>query len=312
MTGIQLSPLCYLRNYADSRDISNTGEQANILMLHGHGQSIDMFHHKTHFLQEALNSGGSQSNRSLPHFKLHYSEAPFDVNGPNMESKVWGYGIFDCQRISGLEHSVKRVLKQLEHLNPVAGIIGFSTGATLAMIIASLLEERDRGLIFGVSTTHPPLKFVVAYSGFMLGHPMYRDLYHPRIRTPTLLYLGEVDTMITPKSTYRLAECCSHAEIQTFWGTHYVPRHLKTTDVAVTFVYRCLIGEPEEENEQRSRSAPKTDELTLNKHQEPGKAFPAKAPRRRLRMRDATLAKKPSGSAKQGMAVTTRLNTRLV
>ncbi|XRM47953.1 hypothetical protein ABZX51_010903 [Aspergillus tubingensis] len=236
-----------------------------------------MFHHKTHFLQEALNLGGSQSNRSLPHFKLHYSEAPFDVNGPNMEFKVWGYGIFDCQRISGLEQSVKRVLKQLEHLNPVAGIIGFSTGATLAMIIASLLEERDRGLIFGVSTTHPPLKFVVAYSGFMLGHPMYSDLYHPRIRTPALLYIGEVDTMITPKSTYRLAECCSHAEIQTFWGTHYVPRHLKTTN-----------------------------------HQEPGKAFPAKAPRRRLRMRDATLAKKPAGSAKQGMAVTTRLTTRLV
>ncbi|GLA81932.1 hypothetical protein AtubIFM56815_006111 [Aspergillus tubingensis] len=312
MTGIQLPPLGYLRNYADSRAISNPGEQANILMLHGHGQSIDMFHHKTHFLQEALNSGGSQSNRSLPHFKLHYSEAPFDVNGPNMESKVWGYGIFDCQRIWGLEQSVKRVLKQLEHLNPVAGIIGFSTGATLAMIIASLLEERDRGLIFGVSTTHPPLKFVVAYSGFMLGHPMYSDLYHPRIRTPALLYIGEVDTMITPKSTYRLAKCCSHAEIQTFWGTHYVPRHLKTTNVAITFVCRCLIGEPEEENEQRSRSAPKTDELTLNKHQEPGKAFPAKAPRRRLRMRDATLAKKPAGSAKQGMAVTTRLTTRLV
>ncbi|KAL3258050.1 hypothetical protein ABHI18_006372 [Aspergillus niger] len=295
MTNIQLMPTGYLRNYADSADISNTAEQANILMLHRHGQSIDMFHHKTHFLQNALNSGGPQSNRSLPHLKLHYSEAPFDVNVPDLESKVWGYGIFDCQRISGLEQSVRRVLEQLEQLNPVTGIIGFSTGATLAMIIASLLEKQNRGLVFGVHTTHPPLKFVVAYSGFMLGHPMYRDLYYPRICTPALLYIGEVDTMITPNSTYRLAE-----------------RNLKTTDAAVNFVYRYLVGEPEKMDKERSRSGPKTVELTLNKRQEPGKAFTAKVPKRRLRMRDATLGKKPAGSAKQGMAVTTRLTTRLV
>lgn len=42
MTGIQLSPLGYLRNYADSRDISNTGEQANILMLHGQNQVVQV------------------------------------------------------------------------------------------------------------------------------------------------------------------------------------------------------------------------------------------------------------------------------
>ncbi|GKZ82716.1 hypothetical protein AnigIFM56816_007537 [Aspergillus niger] len=312
MTNIQLMPTGYLRNYEDNADISHTAEQANILMLHGHGQSMDVFHHKTHFLQDALNSGGPQSNRPLPYLKLHYSEAPFDVNVPDLQSKVWGYGIFDCQRISGLEQSVRRVLGQLEQLNPVTGIIGFSTGATLAMIIASLLEKQNRGLVFGVHTTHPPLKFVVAYSGFMLGHPMYRDLYYPRICTPTLLYIGEVDTMITPNSTYRLAERCSHVEIQTFWGTHYVPRNPKTTDAAVNFVYRCLVGEPEKMDKERSRSGPKTVELTLNKRQEPGKAFTAKVPKRRLRMRDATLGKKPAGSAKQGMAVTTRLTTRLV
>jgi hypothetical protein len=146
----------------------------------------------------------------------------------------------------------------------------------------------------------------------MLGHPMYRDLYYPRICTPALLYIGEVDTVITPNSTYRLAERCSHVEIQTFWGTHYVPRNLKTTDAAVNFVYRCLVGEPEKMDKERSRSGPKTVELTLNKRQEPGKAFTAKVPKRRLRMRDATLGKKPAGSAKQGMAVTTRLTTRLV
>ncbi|GKZ41741.1 hypothetical protein AbraIFM66951_011022 [Aspergillus brasiliensis] len=290
----------------------NTGEEANILMLHGHGQSMDMFHHKTHFLQDTLNSGGSQSNRPLRHVALHYSEAPFDVNVPDLDSKVWGYGIFDCQRISGLDLSVRRVLRQLDQLNPVAGIVGFSTGATLAMIIASLLEKKDRCIGFGVSTTHPPLKFVVAYSGFMLGHPMYRDLYYPRICTPALLYIGEVDTMIAPSSTYRLAERCTHAEVQTFWGTHYVPRHPETTTVAVNFVHRCLVGESREVDAKRSRLGMNTDIVARDKHRESGKAFAAKPPKRRLGMRDATPDKKPAGSAKQGMAVTTRSTTRFV
>ncbi|RAL04154.1 uncharacterized protein BO80DRAFT_257072 [Aspergillus ibericus CBS 121593] len=165
---------------------------------------MDIFYHKTHFLQDALNMVRSQG-QPLPKFNVYYSEAPYDADIPGMESKVWGHGLFDTQPVSGLERSVGRVLRQLEQLNPVVGIIGFSTGATLAMIIASLLEKTDRCRLFGVHTTHPPLKFVIAYSGFMLGHPMYRELYYPAIRTPGLIYVGELDTMITPTASYRLA-----------------------------------------------------------------------------------------------------------
>ncbi|OOF98328.1 hypothetical protein ASPCADRAFT_205573 [Aspergillus carbonarius ITEM 5010] len=223
-------------------------------MLHGHGQSMDIFYHKTHFLQDALNVGGSPTRQPLPSLSVYYSEAPFDVNIPGLESKVWGYGLFDTQRIGGLERSVGRVLQQLEKLDPVVGIVGFSTGATLAMIIASLLEKKDRCRLFGVHTTHPPLKFVVAYSGFMLGHPMYRELYYPAIRTPVLLYIGELDTMIPPNTTHGLAERCSHAEIRTFWGTHFVPRHVKTTRVAIDFIRRCVNGEIHAENAEDAQA----------------------------------------------------------
>ncbi|PYI04300.1 alpha/beta-hydrolase [Aspergillus sclerotiicarbonarius CBS 121057] len=253
MTTTQSVPLCHLHNYARSPDPSNPGNRANVLMLHGHGQSMDIFYHKTHFLQDALNMGGSQPSQSLPNLNVYYSEAPFEVN-TGLGSKVWGYGLFDTQPVWGLEQSVGRVLRQLEQLNPVVGIIGFSTGATLAMIIASLLEKKDRCRLFGVNTTHPPLKFVVAYSGFMLGHPMYTELYEPAIRTPVLLYIGELDPMIPPATSYRLAERCSHAEIRTFWGTHYVPRHGKTTMVAINFVRRCVNGEIQTENADEAQA----------------------------------------------------------
>lgn len=174
MTSLQSVP-CHLHNYANSPDSPNAGNHANILMLHGltpvsstqpalmgaigHGQSMDIFYHKTHFLQDALNVGGSPTRQPLPSLSVYYSEAPFDVNIPGLESKVWGYGLFDTQRIGGLERSVGRVLQQLEKLDPVVGIVGFSTGATLAMIIASLLEKKDRCRLFGV------------HVGILVSHP---------------------------------------------------------------------------------------------------------------------------------------------
>ncbi|PYH88641.1 hypothetical protein BO71DRAFT_364997 [Aspergillus ellipticus CBS 707.79] len=208
-------------------------------MLHGHGQSIDIFHPKTGFLQCALNGAAQHADQALPRFTLYYSEAPFDVI-PELGSKAWGFGMFDTQQIRGLNRSVELVLRQLGQLNPVVGIVGFSTGATLAIIIAALLEKKDRCRLFGVTTTHPPLKFVLSYSGFMLGHRKYRDLYYPSIRTPVLHHIAELDIMIPARMTRRLVKRCRKAKVWTFFGTHYVPRQPETTKTAVEFIFRCI------------------------------------------------------------------------
>ena len=79
-------------------------------------------------------------------------------------------------------------------------------------------------------------------------------MYYPAIRTPVLLYIGELDTMIPPNTTHGLAERCSHAEIRTFWGTHFVPRHVKTTRVAIDFIRRCVNGEIHAENAEDAQA----------------------------------------------------------
>ncbi|PWY85902.1 hypothetical protein BO70DRAFT_428016 [Aspergillus heteromorphus CBS 117.55] len=233
---ISLDQLQTQQDADDGPGSQETDNRANILMLHGHGQSVGIFHPKTGFLQDALNAAASPCpDRVLPRFTFYYCEAPFEVS-PELGSRAWGFGMFDTQPIQGLQRSVELVLRQLERINPVVGIVGFSTGATLAMVIAALLEKKERCGLFGLTTSHPPLKFVLSYSGFMLGHREYRDLYYPRIRTPVLHHIAELDIMIPARMTRRLAARCSKAQVRTSFATHHVPRQPETTRAAVEFV----------------------------------------------------------------------------
>lgn len=56
------------------------------------------------------------------------------------DSWTWGYGDADNDEILGFETSVCGVLKFMDTYGPFIGIIGFSSGATLATVVASILE----------------------------------------------------------------------------------------------------------------------------------------------------------------------------
>lgn len=87
---------------------------------------------------------------------------------------------------------------------------------------------------------HPPFRFVVAFSGFRLGHETYRFLYRPRIRTPVLLLVGQLDPMIPAALTQQLARRCAHSTVVPFEGTHYVPRGPDTTQQIMQFLLECM------------------------------------------------------------------------
>ena len=90
--------------------------------------------------------------------EFHYPSGllPADPDLPRGESTnmwAWGYGDVEADRIRGLEISVDYILHFLEANGPFIGIMGFSTGATAAAIVSSLLEKRKSmgGLPFNVS-----------------------------------------------------------------------------------------------------------------------------------------------------------------
>lgn len=54
----------------------------------------------------------------------------------------WGHGEDLDDRVRGLEQSVDYIFRYLDKQGPFLGIMGFSMGAAMGAIIASLLEKR--------------------------------------------------------------------------------------------------------------------------------------------------------------------------
>jgi hypothetical protein len=65
------------------------------------------------------------------------------------------------------------------------GIIGFSQGAAVAAVIASMLERKQTLLPV---IKHPPVKFFVSVSGFRMRFDQYNQFYP--INTPSLHVIG--------------------------------------------------------------------------------------------------------------------------
>ncbi|KAF9893622.1 Ovarian cancer-associated protein 2 [Aspergillus nanangensis] len=80
---------------------------------------------------------------------------------------------------------------------PFDGVIGSSAGSTLAVALASMLERPGRcSDLFPSQSNHPPFRFILGYSGFVMENPIYQRLYYPKLRTPALFIYGEVDTFV--------------------------------------------------------------------------------------------------------------------
>jgi hypothetical protein len=138
----------------------NETNKARILMLHGtitflysmtwpksitgHGQSGWFFYHKTKFLIKTLQMMASERNkkRLANGIELFYPNGPLQAS-QNVDPDVWawGRGDFEGGLIDGLNETLKKIMDILHTYGPFVGVIGFSTGAAIAAITASLLEH---------------------------------------------------------------------------------------------------------------------------------------------------------------------------
>jgi dihydrofolate reductase len=113
-----------------------------------------------------------------------------------------------------MDDGLAAVAKVIAEEGPFDGVIGFSQGATMAAMVASLLEpgrkeafqhfEKDTsegapGIPFPTAfeqLQHSPLKFALLYSGFRAPGARYRAFYeNPPIQTPALHILGTLDSV---------------------------------------------------------------------------------------------------------------------
>ncbi|KAJ5827133.1 hypothetical protein N7447_003896 [Penicillium robsamsonii] len=216
-----------------------------ILMIHGSRQSGELFRAKLQALEK-------QINRAIPlqpaGVELIYPTAPFALDPSNGTSELrnrhgsWSW--FDSESIDGLypgiETSLESIASTLKDSGPFDGVVGFSQGAAMAAMVASLLEgnrkdafarlEEEGGMSYPAcfdTLEHPPLKFVVGFSGYGASNPAYRAFYDPGIRTPMMHFWGSMDTVVDESASMRLVESCLEDERKRIvvWhsGGHVVP-----------------------------------------------------------------------------------------
>lgn len=142
----------------------------------------------------------------------------------------------------GLDRCLESVAKILESEGPFDGVIGFSQGAALAAMVASLLERPSRKEAFSKAQEkskfamqypkafdnleHPPLKFCAAYCGFRAPGERYTALYEgPNIQTPMCHIIGSLDTVVEEARTQALIDAAGGAEktqVVVHPGGHFV------------------------------------------------------------------------------------------
>ncbi|KAL4754785.1 hypothetical protein BDW72DRAFT_102344 [Aspergillus terricola var. indicus] len=261
-----------------------------LLMLHGYTQSGPLFHAKSRALIKHITKA----------FPLHEISAlyptgplrlnPADIpgytptegssgNGDDKDADIEAYGWYRRSNTAepplyvGLEDGLNAIAKVLGEEGPFDGVIGFSQGAAMAAMVASLLEGKKRREAFArfasssssssssettaegipypasfAELDHPAMKFALCYSGFRSPGDRYRAFYEtPPIQTPILHVLGSLDAVVDEGRSRSLVEACvgdPESEGKVVWhpGGHFLPSQRPYLDAAVRFIGECLEG----------------------------------------------------------------------
>ncbi|KAG9943785.1 hypothetical protein KCU85_g8441, partial [Aureobasidium melanogenum] len=270
-----------MRNLSARAYGSHTPRPLRVLMLHGFAQNSRQFEQKTAFIRDnllrATHTAPSSKARDI---QFTFVNAPFslkqgalpliDLDGAKQQDKsaqldayTWWHltGRTPPFLYNGLDVSLSLIAETICAQGSFDGIIGFSQGAALATMVASLLEHGRKdafdkaealggmpypfAFITQTATIQPPLKFVIAMSGFAGARvPLYQAFYHPKIMTPTLHVLGENDDFIKPEMSQKLVDCFVDPRVLHHYAGHVVPQadHLRGKEVELSDCLGTLLN----------------------------------------------------------------------
>lgn len=253
-----------------------------VLMLHGYTQNGQLFHAKTRVLEKHLQKAFPSISLSYPTgpIPLKATDVPgFDPTTAADPDDVEAYGWWrrsdtsDPPEYMGFNTGLETISKVLASEGPFDGVIGFSQGAALAAMTASLLEGNSRKQGFKDSQakssfaiaypssfdslSHPPLKFCVSYSGFIAPGDRYRAFYeNPLITTPVCHFIGSLDSVVEEKRTQTLIDACGGADktqMVVHPGGHFVPTGKQYLDMLVSFIKKATSNGQESQAKEEQK-----------------------------------------------------------
>lgn len=231
-----------------------------ILMLHGYTQSGPLFRAKTRALEKMLQKSlapfhlapvmlyPTGPNRLRPRDMPGY-EPPEDGAVENDEddtSDSWAWWRRDdaTGAYRFLNEGMTRLAETIAEAGGIDGVLGFSQGGAAAAMVAAALESRPAPSgdewswveALRAANGRRALRFAVIYSGFFAPPDDLRWLYEPAITTPTLHYIGGLDTVVDETRTQSLVDRCTEPAVLTHPGGHYVPISKEWVMPLVSFV----------------------------------------------------------------------------
>ncbi|KAL1866062.1 Family of serine hydrolases 3 [Diaporthe australafricana] len=260
---------------ADTKPEDKAMREVKILMLHGYTQSGPLFRAKTRALEKLLAKSLAPMKLQLT---LFYPTAPSRLSpkdipgyqpsgagpsdgGADSEMDAWAW--FRKDEAGGNYRLLREGFESLARCirddagGHVDGVVGFSQGGALAAMLASALEHFDGD---GKQRQPPPsddtydwgwvpalreanggraLRFAVVYSGFFAPPPGLGWLYEPKIMTPTLQFIGSLDTVVEESRSRGLEARSENPVMVVHPGGHYVPVNKQWVMPLVGFVRQC-------------------------------------------------------------------------
>ncbi|CEG76814.1 hypothetical protein RMATCC62417_11662 [Rhizopus microsporus] len=217
-----------------------------ILCLHGYTQNAIMFQKRT-----------SAIRKSVDHLaELVYITAPHHIKPPTLsgeyvaesdddvseEHKPFGWWYAPRYKPTkdgyfiGYKESVAYIQQVLKNQGPFDGILGFSQGAAFAALLTELLEYKSHEFS---SFDHPPFKFTILVSGFK---PTMQEATNTlltterKVKTPSLHYIGDLDTLVLPEKMLSLTEVFENPVIFRHMGGHYLPSTSASQKALINFL----------------------------------------------------------------------------
>jgi hypothetical protein len=232
-----------------------------VLMLHGYTQNGQLFRAKTRVLEKRLQKAFPSVSLSYPTAQIQLSAKDVPGFDGNPTESLEAYGWWrrrdgsDPPEYVGVEDAFDEIAKVLKAEGPFDGVIGFSQGACFAAMVASLLEGESRRQAFKdaqarskeaiaypksfAELDHPPLKFGIAYSGFIAPGDRYKAIYNPTISTPLCHFIGSLDSVVEEERTQMLVDAAGGPDrtfVVTHYGGHFVPTSKQYLDAAASFI----------------------------------------------------------------------------
>jgi hypothetical protein len=158
----------------------------------------------------------------------------------------------------------------IQQNGPFDGVLGFSQGGTLAMMLASWCEATNQpARREALSTQRVPLtleppqapfKFAICVSGFRATPQYYEGFYNPPIQTPALHITADLDIMVSSLRSRELTSTLKCVQLASHPGGHYVPTGAAPCSIITKYVERhVLASAPSSWNYYNSESADDSD-----------------------------------------------------